>query len=140
MKHSWQTSDILANYFWKRWVNEYAPEITRRTKWFSPAKPIAVGDVVIIVDSAFPRNCWPKGRVIAINTSKDGQVRSATVQTITGIYERPVVKLAVLDIAGNGSMLDQGPPAGGDCCEHPSSSVASAAQRPAHSVGVTSMS
>lgn len=140
VKHSWQTSDILANYFWKRWVNEYAPEITRRTKWFSPAKPIAVGDVVIIVDSAFPRNCWPKGRVIAINTSKDGQVRSATVQTITGIYERPVVKLAVLDIAGNGSMLDQGPPAGGDCCEHPSSSVASAAQRPAHSVGVTSMS
>ncbi|XP_062557552.1 uncharacterized protein LOC134222417 [Armigeres subalbatus] len=135
MRQSWKTSDILANYFWKRWVEEYTPEITRRTKWFNPAKPIAVGDIVVIVDSSLPRNCWPKGKVIATQISKDGQVRSATVQTISGIYERPAVKLAVLDIAGNISMLDRGPPTGGECCERPYD----VAQHPAHTAEVTAV-
>ncbi|XP_062707951.1 uncharacterized protein LOC134288151 [Aedes albopictus] len=120
-RQSWKTSDVLANYFWRRWVNEYTPEIARRTKWFSPSKPIAVGDVVIIVDPTFPRNCWPKGKILEVKTSKDGQVRSAKVQTTSGIYDRPAVKLAVLDIGANSSTSNQGPSTGGDCCESPSS-------------------
>ena len=41
----------------------------------------------------------------------DGQVRSATVQTSGGIYERPTVKLAVLDIGvgSNGHQDNQKP-------------------------------
>lgn len=91
-------SQIEANIFWKRWLRDYLPDITRRTKWFSKVKPIEVDDIVIVVDPELPRNCWPKGRVISVNTSKDGQVRSAAVQTRTGIYERPAMKLAVLDV------------------------------------------
>lgn len=60
--------------------------------------PIRINDLVIIVDPKFPRNTWPKGRVIGIKRGQDNQVRSATVQTINGIYERPAVKLAVLDV------------------------------------------
>ncbi|XP_055623396.1 uncharacterized protein LOC129766823 [Toxorhynchites rutilus septentrionalis] len=97
LRHCWQMSQVMANQFWKRWVGDFLPEITRRTKWHYPVKPIKVGDVVVIVDADYPRNCWPKGRVIA-TTNKDGQVRSATVQTSKGVYERPAVKLAVLDI------------------------------------------
>lgn len=108
IRNSWKTSDVLANYFWRRWVTEYSPDIARRTKWFSTNKDIAVGDIVIIVDPAFPRNCWPKGKVLEVKTSKDGHVRSAVVQTISGIYERPAVKLAVLDIGANGSNSNQG--------------------------------
>lgn len=119
MRQSWKTSQILANYFWKRWVLEYTPVISRRVKWFNPVKPIAVGDTVIVVDSSFPRNCWPKGRVLEVKSSKDGQVRSATVQTASGIFERPAVKLAVLDIGTNESMLDQGPPTGGTVANTP---------------------
>ncbi|XP_055622897.1 uncharacterized protein LOC129766397 [Toxorhynchites rutilus septentrionalis] len=119
MRQSWKTSQLLANYFWKRWVLEYTPVITRRAKWFRPAKPIKIGDIVIVVDSSFPRNCWPKGRIIAVKASKDGQVRSATVQTESGIYERPAVKLAVLDIGANKGMLEQAPATGGDCYERP---------------------
>ncbi|XP_053699061.1 uncharacterized protein LOC128746033 [Sabethes cyaneus] len=125
LKQSWKTSQILANYFWKRWVLQYTPVITRRTKWFNPVKPISVGDIVIIVDSNLPRNCWPKGKIIPVKTSKDGQVRSATVRTKSGIYERPAVKLAVLNIGSNESILnhdsmDQSSATGGDCCERPS--------------------
>ncbi|XP_062713921.1 uncharacterized protein LOC134290744 [Aedes albopictus] len=98
LKNSWKLSQTLANQFWKQWLRDYLPCITRRTKWFSDVKPIEINDLVIIVDPKFPRNTWPKGRVIGIRQGADHQVRSATVQTASGIYERPAVKLAVLDV------------------------------------------
>ncbi|XP_055522839.1 uncharacterized protein LOC129717016 [Wyeomyia smithii] len=88
-----------ANMFWKQWLRDYLPTITRRTKWFAAVEPIKVNDLVVVVDPKLPRNCWPKGRVIAAQTGLDGQVRRATVRTgYGGIYERPAVKLAVLDV------------------------------------------
>ena len=99
VRQCWRTSQVIANQFWRRWIAEYLPEITRRTKWYnSDSLPVKVNDIVIIVDSTFPRNCWPKGRVIATRRGRDGEVRSATVRTAAGVYERPVVKLAVLDV------------------------------------------
>lgn len=88
----------MANEFWKWWLRDYLPVITRRTKWLTKEDPIKVNDVVIIVDPKAPRNSWPLGRIIATKLGLDGQVRSATVQTRHGIYERPSVKLAVLDV------------------------------------------
>ncbi|XP_065083544.1 uncharacterized protein LOC135705687 [Ochlerotatus camptorhynchus] len=99
VRQCWRASQIIANQFWRRWVAEYLPEITRRTKWYASSMlPVKIGDVVVIVDPNHPRNCWPKGRVIATRPGRDGEVRSATIRTATGVYERPVVKLAVLDI------------------------------------------
>ncbi|XP_053690927.1 uncharacterized protein LOC128739466 [Sabethes cyaneus] len=98
LKQNWCTSQILANIFWKRWITDYLPEITRRSKWFHPVNPIVVGDVVIIVDHKLPRNCWPKGRVICATISRDNQVRVATVRTNVGVYQRPVTQLAIMDV------------------------------------------
>lgn len=98
LQRNYQTSQILANQFWRRWVSDYLPEISRRTKWFAHTKPISIGDIVVVVDPRLPRNCWPKGRIIQANTGRDGCIRSATVQTANGVYERPVTKLAVLDV------------------------------------------
>ncbi|XP_055527350.1 uncharacterized protein LOC129719971 [Wyeomyia smithii] len=98
LKQNWCCSQIIANQFWKRWVNDYLPEITRRSKWFHPVKPIVAGDVVVIVDPKLPRNCWPKGKIISATPSRDGQVRVATVRTANGVYQRPVTQLAVLDV------------------------------------------
>lgn len=98
LRQNWLTSQILANQYWKRWLTDYLPEITRRTKWFQRTKPVEVGDVVVIADPKMPRNCWPKGKVIGTRVSSDGQVRSATVKTSSGVYDRPVTKLAVLDV------------------------------------------
>ncbi|XP_055605041.1 uncharacterized protein LOC129753269 [Uranotaenia lowii] len=97
LRNTWKTSQTYANQFWKRWVQEYLPSINRRTKWHYPVKPIEVDDVVVIVDPDLPRNMWPKGRVVKVN-NRDGQVRSALVKTASNIYERPAVKLAVLDV------------------------------------------
>ena len=107
LKHTWKMSQVYANRFWQRWIAEYLPNLTRRTKWFRPAMPIAEGDIVIVVDETLPRNCWPRGRVVRTIRSKDGQVRRALVQTATGVLERPAVKLAVLDVGATVSTSDQ---------------------------------
>ncbi|XP_055615231.1 uncharacterized protein LOC129761531 [Toxorhynchites rutilus septentrionalis] len=102
---SWKMSQVYADEFWRRWVAEYLPTLTKRTKWFHPVKPLAEGDIV--VDHKQPRNSWPKGRVIGVTRSKDGQVRRASVQTAGGILERPAVKLAILDVGSTTSKSDQ---------------------------------
>lgn len=96
----WRKSQVIANLFWKRWVREYLPTITRRTKWFKPVRNVSVGDVVIIVDENLPRNTWPKGIVQSVTVGSDGVVRRAAVRTQFGTLVRPVVKLAVLDLLG----------------------------------------
>lgn len=108
LKENWRQSQAMANQFWKQWVHDYLPSLTRRAKWFTEVKPIKINDIVVIVDERLPRNCWPKGRVIATRIAQDGQVRRATVQTASGIYERPTVKLAVLDVGvgGNATQTD----------------------------------
>ncbi|XP_058448759.1 uncharacterized protein LOC131428730 [Malaya genurostris] len=98
LKQNWRLSQSVANQFWKQWLRDYLPSLTRRAKWIEEVKPIKINDIVVIVDERFPRNCWPKGRVIATKVASDGQVRSATVQTTNRVYERPAVKLAVLDV------------------------------------------
>ncbi|XP_058835910.1 uncharacterized protein LOC131692477 [Topomyia yanbarensis] len=98
LKQNWRLAQTMANQFWRQWLRDYLPSLTRRTKWFTKVKPIEINDIVVIVDERLPRNCWPKGRVIATKVSPDGQVRWATLQTSNGIYERSTVKLAVLDV------------------------------------------
>ncbi|KAH8328785.1 hypothetical protein KR067_013450, partial [Drosophila pandora] len=97
-RQRWHQTNEVADLFWKRWVKEYIPIITRRSKWFPKRPPLAIGDVVILVDESLPRNLWPKGRIIGVATAKDGQVRSATVKTHYGTMVRPATKIAVLDV------------------------------------------
>lgn len=56
LKRSWTMAQLYADNFWKKWVSEYLPTLTRRTKWFQPVKPIQEGDLVLIVDGNLPRN------------------------------------------------------------------------------------
>ena len=98
LRRNWLTSQQYTKHFCERWVKEYLPNITRRTKWFFQVKPLEIDDIVLIVDPNSPPNCWPKGRIIARKLARDGQVRSATVITQSGIYERSAVNLAVLDV------------------------------------------
>ncbi|XP_058443961.1 uncharacterized protein LOC131425801 [Malaya genurostris] len=56
LKQSWRLSQAMANQFWKQWIHDYLPTITRRTKWFTKVKPIEINDIVIIVDMRLPCN------------------------------------------------------------------------------------
>ena len=107
LKSSWKMAQHAADVFWKKWLAEYLPTLTRRTKWFQPVRPLEVGDLVVIADNNLPRNCWPKGRVISVVVAKDGQVRQATVQTANTTYVRSAHKLALLDVGTKNSLTQQ---------------------------------
>ncbi|XP_058816181.1 uncharacterized protein LOC131679468 [Topomyia yanbarensis] len=100
LRDSWKLAQYLADQFWRRWVREYLPTLTRRTKWFEPVKPLEPGDLVIVIEEN-KRNGWLRGRIIEVVKTKDGQVRRAMVLTVNGIISRPAVKLALLDVRGN---------------------------------------
>lgn len=99
LKNNWLYSQQYAQQFWKRWLTEYLPTLTCRTKWFEKSKPLNVGDLVVVVDPSSPRNVWPRGKVLETITANDGQVRRAKIITSCGVMERPAAKLAILDVA-----------------------------------------
>lgn len=98
LRQRWHQTQKFANHFWRRWIREYGPNLVRRSKWFEKIKPPSVGDIVIIVDDNLPRNNWPKGIITETIAAKDGQVRRVKVKTSTSLFERPVTKIAVLDV------------------------------------------
>ncbi|XP_070066973.1 uncharacterized protein [Drosophila virilis] len=99
LARDFRVASQLADQFWKRWLSEYLPTLTKRTKWFQPPiEPISVNDIVNIVDNGAKRNYWTRGVVVDVQCSKGDQVRSAVVRTADGIITRPAVKLAKLDI------------------------------------------
>ncbi|XP_055631698.1 uncharacterized protein LOC129771737 [Toxorhynchites rutilus septentrionalis] len=100
ISNTWTIIQNDLDHFWKCWVREYLPTLTRRTKWFGDVKPVGVGDMVILIDDK-KRNGWVRGRVLDVTKGKDGRVRQAVVQTTDGLFRRPVSKLAVLDLCRN---------------------------------------
>ncbi|XP_065076806.1 uncharacterized protein LOC135700266 [Ochlerotatus camptorhynchus] len=97
---SWALLQHMLDEFWRRWIVEYLPIISRRTKWFQDVTPINEKALVMIADEGV-RNRWLRGRVIRTYPGKDGVVRNAAVETSSGVLRRPVCKLAVLEVRGN---------------------------------------
>lgn len=93
----WQLITRLHQDFWKRWHVEYLNTLQQRTKWFTPRdSQLSVGQLVLIRDEQLPPRRWRMARVIDVHLGKDGIARVATVRTVSGILQRPVVKLCPL--------------------------------------------
>lgn len=52
----------------------------------------------MITDKELQLGKWLKGKVIQVFKAADGQVRSAQVKTVQGVYTRPAAKIAILDV------------------------------------------
>lgn len=96
MRRRWRRVQYLANLFWTRWKREYLLTLQQRSKWNSPKRNLAVGDVVLVKDDSSPRNTWPLGRVIKTEPDKNGFVRSVQLKTQTSELRRPVDKVVLL--------------------------------------------
>ena len=77
----WCHVQYLADKFWRGWLHEYLPTIQNRQKWWNTKRDFCVGDIVLVCDEVTPRNCWPMGRVIQVNSGRDGLVRSPVIKT-----------------------------------------------------------
>jgi hypothetical protein len=97
LKKQWRVAQQLADQFWRRWLREYLPTLAQRPKWRSPTIPLKEGDLVLLVDPKLPRNTWPRGRITQARPAADGQVRMVRIQTATGNYLRPAVKVAAFN-------------------------------------------
>lgn len=99
MKKQWQQACEISNHFKKRWVREYLPTLTRRTKWFAKVKPIQKEDVVVICDGLHNGTDWKRGIVENTVMGAGNQVRAAFVRTADGKTKKyPAVRLAVINV------------------------------------------
>lgn len=98
LRKHWRIAQKLSDNFWRRWMREYLPMLTKRTKWFQGQGNLKVDDMVVIMDNRLPRNCWPLGKIVATFPGQDGKVRVVEVQTQHGTYRRPCSKICKLDL------------------------------------------
>ena len=109
LRKQWRVAQNLKNALWHKWVREYLPELTRRTKWCMPSLSISVGSLVLMCDPDAPRSQWKRGRIVSLRYGSDKVARSAEVRTSSGLFRRPVSKLALLDCeASPGSVHGSG--------------------------------
>ncbi|XP_051992616.1 uncharacterized protein LOC127650972 [Xyrauchen texanus] len=50
-KRNWQHSQVIADKFWKQFIQNYLPSLQLRQKWQQSTSDISVGQVVMVVDS-----------------------------------------------------------------------------------------
>ena len=96
-RRRWRQVQYMADVFWKRWLAEYLPCLQERQKWLTSRENLKVGDLVLLLNENFPRSHWPLGLITNTYPSPDGIVRSVQVKTQSGIYDRPITKLCLLE-------------------------------------------
>lgn len=92
----WNHVQKMLQHFWDRWHDEYLYTLINRPKWLQENRNHKVGDLVILKENNVPPLKWKLGRVQEILPGKDNNVRNVIVRTSTGIYKRPITKLALL--------------------------------------------
>lgn len=97
-RKQFRIAEQLRHRFWCRWIKEYLPDLTRRTKWCRETTPLQVGDLVLICDETMSCNRWRRGRVQQTHVGRDGRIRNVVVKTSDGELRRPVSRLAKLDV------------------------------------------
>ncbi|XP_067635009.1 uncharacterized protein [Eurosta solidaginis] len=55
IRQQWRIARQIRDNFWKRWIAEYLPTLTRRKKWCQRTQPVKKGDLVLLCDPNVPR-------------------------------------------------------------------------------------
>uniref|UniRef100_A0A5S6R5Y0 Integrase catalytic domain-containing protein n=1 Tax=Trichuris muris TaxID=70415 RepID=A0A5S6R5Y0_TRIMR len=97
-RRRWESSQILVNQFWRRWIREYLPSLASPRKGQSTKERIEKGDVVLIVEIGNPRGVWPMGKVSKTYPGPDGIVRVVDVQCSRGTRNPDEPAAAVEDV------------------------------------------
>lgn len=96
-KRRWKCVQHLANWFWRKWLKFYIPELQKRTKWVAEKRNVMVGDLVMLVEENTPRGLWPLGVVVETVLGQDGLVRQVKVKTKATQLTRPITKVVLLE-------------------------------------------
>ena len=96
-RRRWRYIQHLTDVFWRRYVNQYIPELQRRQRWTDNKPNFKIGDLALLVDENTPRRLWPLGLVVDVNMGRDELVRSVRVKTRSTELVRPITKLVALE-------------------------------------------
>lgn len=84
-------------HFWKRWSQEYLPQLHKRRKWTTLNQQVKIGDLAVLKVDNIAIMKWNLVRVVNILPGDDGVVRVVSIQTPDGaVMKRPVTKIALL--------------------------------------------
>ena len=97
-RRRWRYIQYLSDVFWRRYVNQYLPELQRRQIWQDTKSNVKVGDLVLLLDENTPRRLWPLGLVVDVREGRDGLVRSVRVKTKSIELVRPISKIVSLEV------------------------------------------
>ena len=97
----WRITQHLANCFWSRWRKEYLQLLQPRQRWTEERRNLQVNDVVLLKEEGVVRGHWPMGRVTEVHPSKDGLVRSISIQANGTIAKQPITKVVLLVASDN---------------------------------------
>ena len=95
-RRRWRYAQFIVGQYWKRWMREYVPTLTERTKWSRHNRNAEVGDRVLVIDENTKRGEWPVGIVTEVYPDGKRIVRQVTVKIDSSEYKRPVTKLCLL--------------------------------------------
>ena len=101
----WKRGQQHLNAFWKSWLNDYLLSLREFHKIRKPRNAEMssprLGQVVLIRMKGVPRGRWKLGKILGLNKSSDGIVRSATLKTTTQrSCRRPLSLLIPLEADG----------------------------------------
>jgi len=113
LRKQWRLSQRLSDKFWRRWLREYLPSLTRRSKWHKTEGEVRLGSIVVVADPNLPRNTWPLGIIEELFPGKDGKSRVVAVRTSTGVYRRPMGKICLLDVKSHSGVHSKNDTPGG---------------------------
>lgn len=96
VRRRWRQVQYMADLFWRRWTREYLPQLQERQKWLVKRRNFQVGDVVLVVNDAAPRNSWLMGKIVHTIPDKSGFIRQVRIKTRYNCLDRPVTKICLL--------------------------------------------
>ena len=93
----WRAVQAYTNLFWKRWLSEYLPTLSTRTKWTNKQQNFAAGDLVIVRNKSIPKSHCPLARIVSIYPGDNGILRTVKTRTPSGEFVRPSQLLTLLE-------------------------------------------
>ena len=78
-------------------MSEYLPNLQERQKWIRPRHSFAFGDLVFIPHERAYHRQLPSGRVLGVNSQRDGFIRSVKVAPKSSTFIRPISQLFLLE-------------------------------------------
>lgn len=80
--------EFIKTHFWKRFSDEYIPQLQQKTKWKQSSSQLKENTLVLVKEKNTPPLLWLLGRIIKVYPGNDKEIRVADIKTKKGTLRR----------------------------------------------------